>query len=405
MKKIIYILLGVASFSYTHAQIVNPADAAKNGAANRINNNINNAVNDGLNKTEAKLKGLFKKKTKDSVQASIPSATPSPVKVGGEAPKLSAYNNYDFVAGDKIIFEDHFADDINGEFPVHWKLEGGQGVVNKVEDEMAFFITTYYSIYSPNIKNKAYLPAEYTLEFDTWLDAAYDANEGVYIEFRNGKEKLGQLHTSHSIFQFDFGGSKLNSKLPEAINGDKYHNQWHHIAIAVKNNQLKIYCDQHRILVVPDVGFKANSIAMGGNASEDMNMMLKNFKLAEGGAMNMLGKKFTDTKIITHGINFDYNKASIKPESMGTLNMIVNIMKENPELKFEIDGHTDSDGDDAYNMTLSQQRAETVKNQLTSMGIAATRLTAKGYGETKPISTDNSIESKANNRRVEFVKI
>jgi outer membrane protein OmpA-like peptidoglycan-associated protein len=79
-------------------------------------------------------------------------------------------------------------------------------------------------------------------------------------------------------------------------------------------------------------------------------------------------------------------------------------MKDNPDIKFEIGGYTDSDGDDAYNMTLSQQRADAVKTQLTSMGIDASRLTTKGYGETKPISDNKTPEGKANNRRVEFVK-
>jgi OmpA-OmpF porin, OOP family len=119
----------------------------------------------------------------------------------------------------------------------------------------------------------------------------------------------------------------------------------------------------------------------------------------------MLGKKFTDAKIVTHGINFDVNKAVIKPESMGTLNAIVQILKDNPEVKFEVGGHTDSDGDDASNQKLSEQRANAVRTQLITMGIDAGRLSAKGYGETKPIADNKTFEGKANNRRVEFVKM
>ena len=119
----------------------------------------------------------------------------------------------------------------------------------------------------------------------------------------------------------------------------------------------------------------------------------------------MIGKKFTDSKIVTHGINFDVNKATIRPESMGTMNMIVQVMRDNPDIKFEVGGHTDSDGADDYNLKLSQQRADAVKDQLIKLGIDAARLTSKGYGETKPISDNNSLEGKANNRRVEFVKM
>jgi outer membrane protein OmpA-like peptidoglycan-associated protein len=121
--------------------------------------------------------------------------------------------------------------------------------------------------------------------------------------------------------------------------------------------------------------------------------------------MNMIGKKFTESKIVTHGINFDVDKATIKPESMGTLNMIVGVLKDNPDLKFEIDGHTDNSGTTTHNLTLSQQRADAVKDQLVKMGVDASRLTSKGFGDSKPISDNTSLEGKANNRRVEFVKI
>lgn len=315
------------------------------------------------------------------------------------------YNNYDFVPGNKIIFEDNFMDDQDGEFPSKWKLEGGQGVINTMEEERVFAITKFYSVYSPNIKNKTYLPTKYTIEFDTWLDAAYDSNEGVYIELRNGKQKLGGLYTNHRYYYFEFGNQQLQGDLPAGLSNEDYHNKWHHIAIAVNEKQVKVYCDQARVVVIPDCGFKATNLAVGGNYSESMPMLFKNFRLAEGGGMNMLGKKFTDTKIITHGINFDYNKSSLKPESMGTLNMIVQIMKENPTIKFEIGGHTDGDGDVAYNLTLSQQRADAVRERLVQMGIDATRLTSKGYGKTKPIAPNTTPEGKANNRRVEFVKL
>ena len=117
------------------------------------------------------------------------------------------------------------------------------------------------------------------------------------------------------------------------------------------------------------------------------------------------GQKFTDAKIITHGINFDVDKSTIRPESMGTLNMIVKVMAANPDLKFEVDGHTDNSGSAPHNLQLSQQRADAVRAQLVVMGIDASRLSTRGLGDTKPISDNGSQEGKANNRRVEFIKM
>ena len=90
---------------------------------------------------------------------------------------------------------------------------------------------------------------------------------------------------------------------------------------------------------------------------------------------------------------------------MGTLNMIVQIMKDNPDLKFDVEGFTDNSGNPAHNLTLSEQRAAAVKAQLVLMGVSGSRLTTKGFGDTKPLSDNNTAEGKANNRRVEFVKM
>jgi len=107
-------------------------------------------------------------------------------------------------------------------------------------------------------------------------------------------------------------------------------------------------------------------------------------------------------------IYFAFNKAAILPESFDAIdNQIVVMMNRYPTMVIEIGGHTDSQGTDEYNMKLSQARAESVKKYLIEKGIAADRIEAKGYGETKPIAP-NTINGKDNpegrkkNRRTEF---
>jgi len=225
-----------------------------------------------------------------------------------------------------------------------------------------------------------------------------------YTDKEAGYQKEAHLVLDKSGVMFNGEGVDFKKALPEEIGEDNFVNKWHHVALAYKNHQLKIYVDQFRVLVIPDTKHSYERVEFAGVAEEKLPLVIKDVRIAAGGNMNMIGKKFTESKLVTHGINFDFNKATIRPESMGTLNMIVSILKDNPELKFEIGGYTDSDGDDQYNLKLSEQRAKSVLDQLVSMGVDASRLSSKGYGESKPISDNTTPEGKANNRRVEFVK-
>ena len=110
-------------------------------------------------------------------------------------------------------------------------------------------------------------------------------------------------------------------------------------------------------------------------------------------------------RVILYDILFDYDKASLKQESDKQLQFVLTLLIENSELTLEIQGHTDNQGEDAYNLTLSQQRAETVRRYLALFGISPEQLTAKGYGEIQPVATNDTEEGRAKNRRVELVKI
>jgi outer membrane protein OmpA-like peptidoglycan-associated protein len=111
-----------------------------------------------------------------------------------------------------------------------------------------------------------------------------------------------------------------------------------------------------------------------------------------------------DKIVINEKIQFDFDKTTIKPESNSLLDEIVSVIKDNPQIKkIAIEGHTDGDGSDKYNLKLSDGRAKSVMEYLTSHGVDAKRLTAKGYGETKPIASNETPEGKEANRRVEFL--
>ncbi len=101
-------------------------------------------------------------------------------------------------------------------------------------------------------------------------------------------------------------------------------------------------------------------------------------------------------------IYFDFDKTTLKSESYTELNKVVDFLNQNPSVEIEIAGHTDSKGSDDYNANLSQGRSQAVVDYLISQGINEYRLSAHGYGESKPIDTNDTDEGRANNRRVEF---
>ncbi len=107
---------------------------------------------------------------------------------------------------------------------------------------------------------------------------------------------------------------------------------------------------------------------------------------------------------ITEKIQFEIDKDDIKPESHGLLNEIVQVLRDNPQIKkVDVNGHTDDDGEEGYNQDLSDRRAKAVVAYLTSHGIDASRLTAKGFGESKPIADNSTSAGREKNRRVEFL--
>ena len=104
-------------------------------------------------------------------------------------------------------------------------------------------------------------------------------------------------------------------------------------------------------------------------------------------------------------INFETGKADIKPDSQPIVDQIVELLKQNTDLKISIEGHTDNVGDDKSNQTLSENRAKSVMNAIVAKGIDKSRLSFKGWGASKPIADNRTEDGRAKNRRVEIVKI
>ncbi|HEY1266206.1 MAG TPA: OmpA family protein, partial [Candidatus Binatia bacterium] len=106
--------------------------------------------------------------------------------------------------------------------------------------------------------------------------------------------------------------------------------------------------------------------------------------------------------IILDNVLFDFDKTAIKPDGAKILDRLIAFLKENPDKKVALEGHTDSVGTEQYNQRLSERRAASVKDYLTRRGVQSARISTRGFGETRPIADNKTAEGRAKNRRVEI---
>ena len=361
------------------------------------------------------------------VESDVQPAQPAAPKENARA--TSEWNKFDFVPGDEVIFYDQLDGEQLGEFPSKWELIEGEAEIQKVNGENVIAIMNGARIMPLMESTWNYLPDVYTIEFDYYEFLEKDGEDYGEITLKTMPTEEHNLYWSlweinfnnyigeanHSYWKDDskdirttFGDDAITTGkgISNTNHLDKVEiNAWHHISISVNKRAVKIYYDETRVLNVPNYK-NPNGGYFGFHyccAETQYPAYIKNVRFAKG-AKPLYDRMMTDGKFITYGITFDVGKAVIKPESMGEINRIVNLMNENPDLKFEVQGHTDATGNAASNQTLSEKRAQAIVAKLVEMGIRADRLTAVGKGQTSPIADNSTDEGRAKNRRVEFVK-
>jgi outer membrane protein OmpA-like peptidoglycan-associated protein len=419
---LIFTVLIALLFCFTpeaHAQIKNPLKVVKKEGENRTNRGIDKTIDKGYDKIEEGIGNLFKKnKDKNNKEGEASGqgeenqadgqdrAGKGNVSAGNKSDPVLNWAKYDFVPGDKIIFEDNLEGEMNGEFPSRWDLHKGNVEIAEFGGENVILFRVASEIV-PFIKNPTqdYLPDIFTLEFDCYFFE--DQNYQSYtIFFNDRKNQKGTGIDDVKTYWNQMSQGSFQGWYPDASKSSFCKSEgWYHVSLLFNKRSLKVYLNDTRLLNVPNISGNPQGITIFGSYSSNdgTKSMIKNIRFAEAG-QKLYEKFLQDGKIISNGIRFDVNKATLRPESMGIINEITTLMKDHPEISFSVEGHTDSDGDDALNQTLSEQRAATVVSTMKKMGIDANRLTSKGWGEDKPLDTNSTPEGKANNRRVEFVK-
>ncbi len=410
-------------------------EKAENAAKRAVENNVerkteqavDNAMNPNVNRNKDKNQGNKGKNNNadDNYSDDNVSNNDAPANDPRNPKAQISWNSYDFVAGDEIIFEDNLQDEQIGEFPSKWDVFGGYAQVAQLNGVKCISLSDNGAITPLFNNNKPYLTDEFTIEYDVYI--VYGPDYGT--DFNPHGWVITTILPSGDKISAEDNGFHFNHQvstcadcrtLDDAYFGYQWHvpnsddrrdgnarlnnvstNSWHHVAISFNKRAYKVYFDERRLVNIPNAT-KPSFFWINCNQNEAV-FFIKNIRIAKG-AVPLYDRMSSDGKIVTYGITFDIGKSTIKPESMGEINRIVKLMNDNPDLKFEVQGHTDNTGNAASNQTLSEQRANAIVAKMVEMGIASNRLTAVGKGQSVPIADNSSDEGRAKNRRVEFVK-
>ena len=396
---------------------------AKEKIEQKIEQKTDEIIDGAFNKAEDVLTGGGNGKTEVPAPAvpvtapappvqETPVAPVQPEPVQPQTPSLEmAYAKSDFVAGDEIIFDDPMDNEQLGEFPSQWELIDGVAEVVSINGKKAILISEWGTKICPLMKDPLnFLGDVFTVEYDlmfpetegdhTWLKTKFmkvdnksEEDEMMYFERAayDGRDDV------HWYWETSRGNSEGEYNMALSAN------EWNHVAFSFNKRAWKVYLNGTRVANVPNVlappGWLLFELDNGNG-----DTYITNLRIAKG-AVPLYDRMMSEGKFVTYGITFDVGKATIKPESMGEINRIVQLMNENPTLKFSVEGHTDSTGNAASNQTLSEQRSQAIVAKLVELGIAQDRLTAVGKGQNSPIADNTTDEGRAKNRRVEFVKM
>lgn len=353
------------------------------------------------------------------------------------AKKNKATQNSDFEPGSKVLFTENFAQDRDGDLPANWNTTGSARTTTISGSD-----TKWMELSSPGVflwdkvKN---LPENFTLEFDLYVPSTfsyYDYPLWVVIgniknkrelmiwekyKEKRGKEKrngvLLMLHPQeeggkklgYSEYEIWENSEKTASNKIKSLNTFNANNNEIKVQIWKQKQRLRVYLDGEKIWDLPQAfesGQSLNTLLFSRYEARDGNYFhISNLRLAssEDDARSQILK---EGRYSTNTILFNNNSSTILPQSDMIIREVADILKENPSLKLTIIGHTDNVGKKESNLLLSKQRAASVKNELTKKyGIAGHRLNTDGKGDTEPVSDNATPQGKAQNRRVEFVKI
>ncbi len=427
MKRLIFLLVvAIAMVMNADAQswLNRLKDKAKSKIENRIDGTVDNAMDKGMDKAQDEatdaVKGKKDKKSKDNDEE---------VEAADENPQVATSS--DFKRGSVIMFQDDVTAEQVGEFPSKWDMFSGTTEVKTVAGVKAINPTDNAQI-QPLIKEQgAYLPEEFTIEYDFyyWPTDKVPGNDGIGL---NDMKMILAVTKDRSEYpgegadEGDLTAFVLNHGVCSSSGHSYYFNGkhdgsfeysfkkgWNHVALSFNKRALKVYFNDKRVVNLPRVNQPTWMCFQVPFDYKNLTF-IRNVVIAKGAvalydrneqSMTAIEKAIAETgKFVTNNILFETGKATLKSESMAEIQKVADYMKKNPRARFEVQGHTDNQGSDKVNDPLSQQRAEAVVKALADLGVDDFNLKAVGKGSHVPVADNKTEAGRAKNRRVEFIK-
>lgn len=311
-----------------------------------------------------------------------------------QKPGEGVWRNYDFVPGSTVWKATDFSAEPVGRFPGK-QVEFVSGNMQTVElnGEKAIEVSGSSRLKLPLPR---VLPRGFTLEFMVHIPAPNFITSVFFSPMTTAVARYPndyvQIYNRPGIYR---QGREVSNLLMQGLP-----DRWAAVKLQVDDTYAILYVDSERAAQVPTVNFaRSNSIEIRAEGNQRLKTYLKDFVVAVGvdKMYDVLMKTGTFT---TRGILFDVNSDRIRPESTPALSEILTTLNQHGDLRIVIEGHTDSTGDDAQNLALSERRARAVVAHLTQQGIAGARLSAEGKGETTPAADNATAEGRQQNRRV-----
>ena len=331
------------------------------------------------------------------------------------APGTGAWANYDFVPGERVLFAEDFTADRVGDFPR--RLEYVGGLMEVVEANGARYLrASAEGRFAVNLPET--LPTRFTIEFDATVPANW---ESILFFSGEGVRDLGSAPTGACCYvptaAVFFSPSEVglrrdgqtvasSRRIGDLLGAGDLTGRLMRIRLHVDGRYAKLYLNETRVANVPNLEFtRTDKLYFDLNAEEDVPILIGNLSINAGGRA-LYDALLADGRFATQGILFDTGSDRIRPESTPTLKEIGETMRAHPDLRLRIEGHTDNVGNAAFNQTLSEKRAAAVKAFLEKeYGVASDRLEAQGFGDTRPVVSNDTLEGRQGNRRVELVKL